>query len=73
LQKLITKSQGANAYQVAEVYAARGEIDVAFQWLERAYAQRDGGLAEIKTNRLFRSLHTDLRWRDFMCKMRLAD
>jgi tetratricopeptide (TPR) repeat protein len=31
----------AAAYQVALIYAARGEADRAFQWLERAYRQRD--------------------------------
>ena len=32
------------AYQIAAVYAFRGEADRAFEWLDRAYAQRDGGL-----------------------------
>ena len=32
-----------SAFQIAEVYAFRGEADVAFAWLERAYAQRDSG------------------------------
>ena len=36
------------AYQIAEVHAFRGEADLAFEWLERAYDQRDGGVAEIK-------------------------
>ena len=45
LQELIAKYQTDAAYQVAEVYAARGEADLAFEWLERAYAQRDPGLS----------------------------
>jgi len=31
----------AAAYQVALIYAARDDADRAFQWLERAYRQRD--------------------------------
>ena len=40
LQALIAKHPEA-AYQVATVYAARNELELAFQWLERAYDQRD--------------------------------
>jgi len=61
------------AYQVAEVYAARGEVDLAFAWLERAYDQRDGGLSQMKPDPLLRSLHADPRWFPFLRKMGLAD
>jgi TolB-like protein/Tfp pilus assembly protein PilF len=36
------------AYQVACAHAWRGDRDAAFQWLDRAYSQRDGGMAMIK-------------------------
>ena len=55
------------------MYAARGEADHAFDWLERAYVQRDPGLAEMKPDPLFRSLHADPRWDAFLRKMGLAD
>ena len=61
------------AYQAAEACAARGEADVAFEWLERAYAQRDPGLAYVKPDPLFRGLHADPRWHVFIAKMGLAD
>jgi TolB-like protein/Tfp pilus assembly protein PilF len=73
LQELIAKHQGDSAYQVAEVYAARGEPDLAFAWLERAYEQRDPWLSEIKAEPLFRSLHADPRWGAFLRKMGFAD
>ena len=44
------------AYQIAEVYAYRGEVDRAFEWLERAYAQRDSGLSQIKGDPHFKRL-----------------
>ena len=73
LRSLIDKYAHESAYQVAEVYAYRGKADAAFQWLERAYAQRDPGLSGIKSNALLRSLHGDPRWRPFLVKMGLAD
>ena len=45
LRELIEKYAEDGAYQIAEVHAVRGEADAAFEWLERAYAQRDSGLA----------------------------
>jgi TolB-like protein/tetratricopeptide (TPR) repeat protein len=73
LQELIAKYEMNSAYQVAEVYAARGEADLAFEWLDRAYAQRDPGLTQMKTDLCLRSLHTDPRWGVFLRKMGLAD
>ncbi len=43
LRDLIDNFAGEWAYQIAEVHAFRGEVDQAFAWLDRAYAQRDGG------------------------------
>jgi TolB-like protein/tetratricopeptide (TPR) repeat protein len=72
LRGLIEKYAQDSAYQVAEVYAYRGEADLGFEWLERAYAQRDPGLSGIKSNALLRSLHGDPRWQPFLEKMGLA-
>lgn len=72
LHGLIDKYASESAYQVAEVYAFRGELDLAFQWLARAHAQHDPGLIGSKSNALLRSLHGDLRWQAFLEKMGLA-
>jgi serine/threonine protein kinase/tetratricopeptide (TPR) repeat protein len=71
LAELIAKFQAVSAFQVAEVYAFRGESDRAFQWLERAYVQRDGGLTWIKGDPLLKSLQRDPRYAAFLKKMRL--
>ena len=63
-------AEGA-AYQIAEVHAFRGEADLAFEWLERAYVQRDGGLAEIKGDRLMRGIVGDPRYKAFLRKLKL--
>jgi TolB-like protein/Tfp pilus assembly protein PilF len=68
LVELIEKHADVAAYQIAEVYGARGEPDAAFEWLERAYTQRDGGLSHM-TSPYLRSLHDDPRWGAFMRKM----
>jgi tetratricopeptide (TPR) repeat protein len=73
LHELIAKHADYAAYQVAMVYAARDETDLAFEWLERAYAQHDSGLSETKIQPLLRSLHADPRWSVFIHKMGLAD
>ena len=73
LQELIAKYQGEAAYQVAQVYAARSERDLAFAWLERAYVQRDAGLENLKVDPLLRPLYANPRWGPFLRKMGFAD
>jgi TolB-like protein/predicted Zn-dependent protease len=71
LAEYAAKYQANNAFQIAELYAYRGETDRAFDWLERAFAQRDGGLSEIKGDPLLNSLERDPRYAAFLQKMRL--
>ena len=73
LHELIAKHGEEDAAQVAEVYAARGDTELTFQWLDRAYMQRDGELTEMKTRPYFRSRNPDTRWGAFLREMGLAD
>lgn len=59
------------AYQFAEIHAFRGEIDLAFEWLERAEATNDSGLTDAITNPLMRTLHGDPRWEALVARLRL--
>jgi TolB-like protein/Flp pilus assembly protein TadD len=61
------------AYQVSEIYAARGDFDAAFEWLNRAYAQRDGGMTGLLTDDSLSALHTDPRWLQLVEKMNLLE
>jgi tetratricopeptide (TPR) repeat protein len=72
LRSLIERFGWTAAYQVADAYACRNEIDKAFEWLERAYAQRDPGVAFAATDIFMRPLHGDPRWRPFLERLRLA-
>jgi TolB-like protein len=71
LDQTIRDSAEFAAYQIAEIYAWRGQKDQAFQWLDRAYAQNDGGLTEIKVDPFLASLHGDPRYDAILTKMKL--
>ena len=71
LRKLMATDQKDWAFQIAEVYAYRGESDKAWEWLDRAYRQRDGGLIFVKIDPLFKSLRQDPRYIDLLKRMRL--
>ncbi len=71
LMELIEKYAAVAAYQVAEVYAFRDEIDLAFDWLEQAYDNRDSGLPAMLLEPLLTNLHDDPRWEPFLDKMGL--
>jgi len=71
LRELTGKFADDWAYQIAEVHAFRGEVDEAFAWLDRAYAQRDGGFSEMKGDPLLRSLQGDPRYTALMHKLKL--
>ena len=71
LNTLIECCAAAGAYQVAQVYAFRGEIDPAFEWLGQAYDNRDGGLTGMLNSRSLTNLHDDPRWEPFLDKVGL--
>ncbi len=73
LAGLIEEWADDGAFQVAEVTAFQGEVDQAFEWLERAYAQRDPGLADMKVSPYLATLHDDPRWPKFLKTMGLAE
>jgi TolB-like protein/DNA-binding winged helix-turn-helix (wHTH) protein len=69
LQELIAKYHASSAYQIAEVYGFRNQSDEAFEWLDRAYTQRDGGVIETQVDPLLKSLHSDPRYAAFLSKL----
>jgi len=71
LAELVSTYTTTAAFQIAEVYANRGDVDAAFKWLERAYSQRDGVLTFVKGDPLLASLEPDQRYVAFLKKMGL--
>jgi hypothetical protein len=44
---LVEKDANVSAYQIAEVYALRGDAKETFEWLERAWSNRDPGITSL--------------------------
>jgi serine/threonine-protein kinase len=61
------------AVQIAGIHGARGEIDAAFEWLDRAIAERDAGVSLVKCEQFFENLHGDPRWGELLSRLGLAD
>jgi tetratricopeptide (TPR) repeat protein len=72
LQQVIDPCASEGALQIAEAFAYCGDADRAFEWLERAYLQRDSGLPQMQSWPLLRNLHRDPHWGRFLEKMGLA-
>ncbi len=72
LQQMIIERGNDAAYQVAEIYAFRGDIDQAFSWLDRAYRQRDGAMSELIGNFFLSNLENDPRWRELLVRVSLV-
>ena len=66
LAELIEKYEQGAAYNIAYVLAFRGEVDGAFEWLNKAVAYNDPGLTEIAIQPLFANIHLDPRWLPFL-------
>ena len=56
---------------IAGNYALLGEKDRAFSWLEKAYREKSGFLANIKSAPPFDSLRSDPRYADLLKRMGL--
>ncbi|MFH1941216.1 MAG: tetratricopeptide repeat protein [bacterium] len=73
LEKLIQFSKQAyvSPMGVAVIYGALGEIDAAYEWLEKAFESRDHWLVQIRSNPIFDVFHSDARMNDLLKKMGL--
>ena len=70
---MIAKYQAIDHYLIAEAYAFRNQSDEAFEWLERAYAQRDSNLIGTKVDTLMKSLQNDQRFDALLKKLNLPN
>jgi len=69
LAALIEKWDKDDPYNIAYVYAYRGEANKAFEWLDKAVDYRDTGLAFVVADNLFDKIHADPRWLPFLRKV----
>jgi eukaryotic-like serine/threonine-protein kinase len=62
---------GSFPSMAAELHARLGEPDLAFEWLERAFARRSPELRYVRLKWTYEPLHADPRWGRFLAKMKL--
>lgn len=60
-------------FQFAVAHAVRGELDEAFEWLEKSFERHDSGIPLTRVHPLLESLHDDPRWLPFLKKINMAD
>jgi tetratricopeptide (TPR) repeat protein len=58
-------------FSIASAYARLGERDRAFEWLERAYAERSPGMPHVRELLQFDSLRSDPRFADLLRRIGL--
>ena len=72
LKEFTDKYQNDRSYMLAQLYAFRGEKNVAFAWLETAYNKKDSWLYWLKGDPLLKNIKDDTRYKTFMKKMNLT-
>jgi TolB-like protein/Tfp pilus assembly protein PilF len=71
LKTLIRKYAGDAAIQIAEVYALRNDAKATFDWLDRAWSNRDPGVSEIYFDPFILRYKDDPRFAAFCRKIAL--
>ncbi|MCH7507901.1 MAG: tetratricopeptide repeat protein [Proteobacteria bacterium] len=66
LVEIIESLEHEAAYNIAYLFAFRGESDRAFEWLDKAVQYNDPGLQDIPVQPLFSNVHSDPRWLPFL-------
>ncbi len=67
----LARERFVSPYGIASYYAVTGQNSVALDWLERAFASRDGAMGLIKVHPRLDGLRGEPRFRDLLAKMRL--
>lgn len=71
LNQLIANDAAIAAYQIAQVYALRGEADNTFRWLDRAWNNHDTGVGDLLSNPFILRYRDDPRFAAFCKKIGL--
>ena len=73
LADLIANGRDQLAYQIADVYAVRGETDKAFEWLQISFDNHDTGMLALLVDPLLRGLRDDPRYKNLLAKLGLPE
>ena len=71
LQKLINENAASSPFQIAAVYGLRNEPDKMFEWLDRAYVERDPGLTQLLVTPFILNYKDDPRFAAFCQKLKV--
>lgn len=67
----ISKGKYVMAYWMALIYAGLDEMDLAFDWLERAYQEKSPMLAFLRIDPRLEALHSDVRFKEHLDRLKL--
>jgi serine/threonine-protein kinase len=70
--KALAKQNYASPYPMASIYAALGQNDAAFEWLERVYKDRSYYVVWLNIDRVFDGLRSDRRFQDLLNRIGIA-
>jgi serine/threonine protein kinase/Flp pilus assembly protein TadD len=73
LDRLINEHRDSWSVQVATVCGYIGDVDKAFEWLEKSVVSRDAGVPLVGVSPFFTALRDDPRWPRFLKRIGLAD
>ena len=71
LQTLIDNDAVSGPFQIAAVYGLRHEPDKMFEWLDRAYTERDSGLTQLLVTPFILNYKDDPRFVAFCQKLKI--
>ena len=69
--KQLSTGRYVPSLRIDHIYIGLGENDLALEWLEKAYEERDATLIWLKTNYVYDSLRSDPRFKALLKKMGL--
>jgi serine/threonine protein kinase/Tfp pilus assembly protein PilF len=69
--KQLSTGRYVPSLRIDHIYIGLGENDLALEWLEKAYEERDATLIWLKTNHVYDSLRSDPRFKALLKKMGL--
>ncbi|HYV02946.1 MAG TPA: hypothetical protein VFB82_00070, partial [Blastocatellia bacterium] len=70
--KSLSKAKYTPPYPMASIYAALGQKDAAFEWLERVYKDHSYYVVWLNIDRVFDGLRSDRRFQDLLDRIGIA-
>jgi len=67
------KDRGADPGMIGVAYIGLGDLDQAFEWLERGFEEDSWVLFHLKTHPWFDPIHSDPRYSDLLRRMNLTE